>query len=86
MAKDEYDRHWRHLGGDVGKHCRDCEERHSGCHSTCEKYLEAKEQHEQRKEKIEEAKSQYRLVRAYSYDKKNRERKGLNRTRHGNNQ
>ena len=32
--------------------CLGCVDRHVGCHSTCQKYLEAKEQHEKN---IEEA-------------------------------
>lgn len=30
--------------------CKDCENRHVGCHSTCEAYIEAKRQHNITKE------------------------------------
>lgn len=39
-------RAWKEFGGEVGIHCRDCEERYVGCHSTCEKYIEAKKKHD----------------------------------------
>lgn len=34
--------------------CKDCEERHEGCHSTCESYIKWKEQHDKNKEALNE--------------------------------
>ena len=36
--------------------CLDCQERHPACHDTCEKYLEAKNNHEKIKKAIVDAK------------------------------
>lgn len=38
---------WEQFGGHVGQYCKDCEERHVGCHGTCERYLEAKSRHDE---------------------------------------
>lgn len=38
---------WDEFGGQVGRHCRDCEDRYPGCHGTCEKYLEAKKEYDE---------------------------------------
>jgi hypothetical protein len=38
---------WNDLGGKVGRYCRDCKDRYPACHDTCEKYLEAKKEHEE---------------------------------------
>lgn len=85
MTRDEYDKRWHHFGGDVGRHCRDCEERHMGCHSDCEKYLEAKGDYDQRKEFIYEIKSKERAYKAYKYEKVTREIRSQDRkrSRHG---
>ena len=46
MGIDNFSKRWEEFGGHVGRHCRDCEERHVGCHGTCERYQQAKEEHE----------------------------------------
>ena len=33
--------------------CKDCTERHVGCHSTCPKYLQEKAEHDKLREKIQ---------------------------------
>lgn len=38
--------------------CKDCIERHVGCHSTCEKYLEFLKKNEEEKKLIQEMKLQ----------------------------
>lgn len=38
--------------------CKDCKDRHVGCHSTCEKYINAKKEYDELQEKIK--KSKYR--------------------------
>lgn len=37
--------------------CKDCQDRFSGCHSSCEKYLEFKKKDQEEKEAIREEKS-----------------------------
>ena len=48
MRKDL--KRWDDFGGQVGRHCRDCEERHPGCHGSCERYLQAREEYKEYKE------------------------------------
>ena len=74
-------RTWKNFGGNVGQHCRNCEERYVGCHSTCEKYLEAKEAFESRKNSIIEAKEVDRAYKGYQKKHYERKRKGLNKKR-----
>lgn len=38
--------------------CKDCKDRYIGCHSTCEKYINAKKEYDELQEKIK--KSKYR--------------------------
>lgn len=38
--------------------CKNCKDRHVGCHSTCEKYINAKKEYDELQEKIK--KSKYR--------------------------
>lgn len=38
--------------------CKDCKDRYVGCHSTCEKYINAKKEYDELQEKIK--KSKYR--------------------------
>lgn len=45
--RESVDRDWRDFGGEVGSNCRFCEERHVGCHSTCEKCIQAKQKHDE---------------------------------------
>ena len=46
MAIDDL-KTWNDFGGHVGRHCRECGDRHPGCHGKCEKYLEAKKEHDE---------------------------------------
>lgn len=48
--------------------CKDCTERHAGCHSTCQKYLSAKASWENEKRIVKEQKRLTRLV----YNKQDR--------------
>lgn len=34
--------------------CKDCQERHGGCHATCEKYIAQKAEHEAKKAEYRE--------------------------------
>ena len=36
--------------------CKDCKDRHVGCHSTCEKYINAKKEYDELQEKIKKSK------------------------------
>ena len=42
--------------------CKDCKDRHTGCHSECPKYIKAKEDHDEKKEKIKEAIARENIV------------------------
>ena len=55
-------RRWEDFGGKVGQHCRECEERHIGCHSTCEKYLKAKDEHETYSKMIQRNRDQQTIL------------------------
>lgn len=75
MAReDTVDKSWKQFGGDVGKHCRDCEERHVGCHSSCEKYRQAKEEFERYKENVTKKKDEILVGYRYKVEKIKRER------------
>ena len=41
--------------------CKDCEERHVGCHSECEKYIEFKRKLRREKDILEREKHKYRI-------------------------
>lgn len=46
--------------------CRDCPDRHIGCHATCESYIRQKAEYEENKNrirKIKEKESQFRMLR-----------------------
>lgn len=45
--------------------CKDCEKRHVGCHSDCPDHIKDREEYEQLKKQIEDAKSQDRLYKDY---------------------
>lgn len=48
--------------------CKDCDERHTLCHSTCEKYLQYKEKHNAEKAKLaEEININYTLAGLYRH-------------------
>lgn len=74
MAIEDLQR-WKSFGGDVGKHCRNCEERHVGCHGTCERYLEAKNAHFERKTQIIGEKSKDRVYDRFQAEQTNKRRK-----------
>ena len=42
--------------------CHNCEERYIGCHAECEKYIKAKQEHDEVKLKIEESRMRERQV------------------------
>lgn len=45
--------------------CKDCKERHEGCHSTCEQYINECKEREARKAKIREKEKAERLWHDY---------------------
>lgn len=42
--------------------CKDCTDRHVGCHSECPKYIAAKEDNDEKKERIREAKARENII------------------------
>lgn len=55
--------------------CKDCEDRYPACHDTCEKYQKAKEESEERKQRILKAKRENQVFTEYKVTKIARERK-----------
>lgn len=47
--------------------CKDCTDRNETCHSTCEKYIQAKAEHEEMRKLIDAEKSKYREYRNYQW-------------------
>ena len=62
--------------------CKDCAERHPGCHGDCKRYLEAKEAHEAKKEAYKEAHRHERMLESYHVASIKRQVK-LNKRRKG---
>lgn len=56
---------WNDFGGNVGKYCRNCEERHVGCHGECTKYLAEKAEYEKYKAEVKKNKDKDKVH--YSY-------------------
>lgn len=54
--------------------CKNCTERHVGCHSACEKYISEKQQYQADKAEYNEAISEYKQLDGYEY-KRNTARK-----------
>lgn len=78
MVTDNFKR-WEDFGGRVGIHCRNCEDRHVGCHSTCEKYLEAKDKHDTYTKRVQRSREESMLLyrhKIQSMQKEERKRKG----------
>lgn len=48
--------------------CKDCKERHVGCHSDCEKYNQAKKAKDEFNEKVRSAKLKYYEERKMIHD------------------
>ena len=59
----------------IGGCCRNCEDRHTACHDTCEIYQEAKAAYESKKTMIQNAKAEAREYSNYKYKKIERENK-----------
>lgn len=53
---------------EVGIYCKDCKDRYVGCHSSCEKYMAAKEEYEILHEKISRQKRNAAVNRTYVRD------------------
>ena len=49
--------------------CKDCQDRHEGCHSTCERYQRDKAIHEQEKAKLDKLKAEQTDANNYTYEK-----------------
>ena len=53
--------------------CRNCEDRHIGCHGTCEKYIDWKEKHiESKRKKFEQKQTEYQYMAVASMRKAKR--------------
>lgn len=50
--------------------CRECKDRHSGCHSKCKLYLEWKAKHDKEKELINAGRANNWLINSYRVDGK----------------
>ena len=61
MGLDEYRQ--RTIGGC----CRDCKERYEACHDYCEKYRDARDNWQQHKQMVREAKEEDKLYNDYKY-------------------
>lgn len=57
--------------------CKDCTDRHAGCHAGCEKYLSWCKIHEQEKAVIRKAKDESEEYRAYIIKSIQRRRRSL---------
>lgn len=56
--------------------CIDCQDREVGCHSTCERYIKAKADYEEKNSKRKERENTYAELDSYSVDVRERLRKG----------
>lgn len=55
--------------------CRDCQERHIGCHGTCPDYIAFKSEREQELERINKEKANVAMLGTYVYEAKKRVKK-----------
>ena len=74
------------IGDDCCYECHKKGENYTACHDTCEKYLAAKQRHEQRKEMIKKARMSESIYAVYKKQKIDKERKGSKRRKNGINQ
>lgn len=51
-----------YLSLNLASPCKGCEERHSGCHSECEKFLAWKSEYEAKRAEINKQKDQQRML------------------------
>lgn len=58
--------------------CYDCQDRYPACHDTCEKYLDAKNEYQNRKQVIESARNEYKQYDLYKLETVRKARKGRN--------
>lgn len=52
--------------------CRDCHERHVGCHGTCQRYIAYHDEHERQLERIRKEKAVKSMIGSYAYEAKRR--------------
>ena len=52
--------------------CRDCQDRHVGCHADCERHLEWQKQKDREKQKLSDATQADNLLYCYNKESKNR--------------
>lgn len=55
--------------------CYKCQERHVGCHGTCERYNDELEEHIKRKDQIRQEKKKVREICSYTVDSVTRKKK-----------
>ena len=53
----------------AGAPCKGCEDRHVGCHSTCERYIKSREEHLKLKDEMFQAKDRQRIADNYIIEK-----------------
>ena len=51
----------------IGACCKECTERYVGCHSSCEKYIDAKSKYDAHKQEIYEAQRLYNIYESHHY-------------------
>lgn len=72
MKNEQLAKCWNDFGGNVGKCCRDCKERHVGCHGSCEKYKKSKEEFEAFRRKVIENKRKEAFMHGYKRERINK--------------
>ena len=63
--------------------CQDCKDRYLGCHSNCQKYLEAKAEHSKEKESVTQIKEDERRFDSYEIERRSKIKKRYNFLRKG---
>ena len=56
---------FRDSGSGIRNVCFECQDRYPACHDTCEKYVEAKAEYEERKAKVKTERDKYKEIDLY---------------------
>lgn len=59
---------FRDFNGGIGSACYECQDRHPACHDTCERYIEEKAKHEERRQQIRSAREKANAYDLYKYE------------------
>jgi hypothetical protein len=66
---------FRDSKGGISSVCYECQDRHPACHDTCEKYVNAKTEYEERKAKIKTERDKFKEIDVYHLEAVRRTRK-----------